>query len=147
MKMTATIRKRNNATLQRIIWYNLTLLSNYQIMITFITETGDIECMKRAHTLNVPLPPSPLRSPQPTPTSNPHRSQPPSTHIHTIPDQHTQTHTNTHTRSRAPLCEAGRCLIRPSPNEREGVCAFTLWAYAAWSAPRGWLSKLIFFFV
>jgi hypothetical protein len=25
----------------------------------------------------------------------------------------------------------------------EGAGAFTVWAYAAWSAPRGWLSKLI----
>jgi hypothetical protein len=30
------------------------------------------------------------------------------------------------------------------------ACAFTVWAYAAWSAPRGWLSKfilLVIFFI
>jgi hypothetical protein len=35
------------------------------------------------------------------------------------------------------------CRSDPPPNEREGAGAFTVWAYAAWSAPRGWLSKLI----
>jgi hypothetical protein len=27
--------------------------------------------------------------------------------------------------------------------EREGAGAFTVWAYAAWSAPPGWLGELI----
>jgi hypothetical protein len=31
----------------------------------------------------------------------------------------------------------------PPPKEREGAGAFRVWAYAAWSAPRGWLGELI----
>jgi hypothetical protein len=36
-----------------------------------------------------------------------------------------------------------RTVDQTPPNEREGAGAFTVWAYTAWSAPRGWLSKMI----
>jgi hypothetical protein len=34
-------------------------------------------------------------------------------------------------------------MFNEPPNEREWAGAFTVWAYAAWSVPLGWLSRLI----
>jgi hypothetical protein len=41
-----------------------------------------------------------------------------------------------------PVTHSTSNSVDQTPQMREGAGAFTVWAYAAWSAPRGWLSKL-----
>ncbi len=62
---------------------------------------------------------------------------------------HTHTHACASMRGRAMLDpvphSTSRTVDQTPPSEREGAGAFTVWAYASWSAPRGWLSKWIIY--
>jgi hypothetical protein len=70
-------------------------------------------------------------------------------HIQLTLDQHTHTHTPACASMRGwavlnlvPRTASGTVDQTP-PNKREWVGAFTVWAYAPWSTPRGCISKLI----